>query len=109
MTLTLAIVDINSDCAPLSGARVDVWHCDALGAYSGYQQPGVDTTNETFCRRIQLADAAGQVSFQTIYPGWYEGRITHVHFQVFLENGLAATSQIAFPQEITNAVYTVEP
>ena len=109
MTVTLAIVDVNSDCAPLSGTRVDLWHCDALGAYSGFQQQGLDTTNETFCRGIQLADASGQVSFRTIFPGWYEGRITHVHFQVFLESGLEATSQIAFPQEITNAVYAVEP
>src|SRR5262245_5424876 len=23
-----------STCAPLAGAQVDVWHCDALGAYS---------------------------------------------------------------------------
>ena len=109
MTLTLAIVDVNSDCAPLSGARVDLWHCDALGAYSGFQQQGVGTTKETFCRGIQLADASGQVSFQSIFPGWYEGRITHVHFQVFLESGVEATSQIAFPQEITDAVYAVEP
>jgi protocatechuate 3,4-dioxygenase beta subunit len=88
MTLTMAIVDVNSDCAPLAGARVDLWHCDALGVYSGYQQPGVDATSETFCRGIQLADANGQVTFQTIFPGWYQGRITHVHFQVFLEGGL---------------------
>ncbi len=109
MTLTMAIVDVNSDCAPLAGARVDLWHCDALGVYSGYQQPGVDATSETFCRGIQLADANGQVTFQTIFPGWYQGRITHVHFQVFLEGGLEATSQIAFPQEITDAVYAQEP
>ena len=108
MTLTLAIVDVNSDCAPLSGTRIDLWHCDALGAYSGFQQQGVDTNSETFCRGIQLADANGQVSF-TIFPGWYEGRITHIHFQVFLGSGLQATSQIAFPEEITDAVYAVEP
>jgi protocatechuate 3,4-dioxygenase beta subunit len=98
MTLTMAIVDVNADCAPLSGARVDLWHCDALGAYSGFRQQGIDTTNETFCRGIQLADASGQVSFQTIFPGWYEGRITHVHFQVFLESGLVATSQLRSPR-----------
>ena len=109
MTLIMAIVDVNSDCAPLAGARVDLWHCDALGVYSGYQQPGVDASSETFCRGIQLADANGQVTFQTIFPGWYPGRITHVHFQVFLEGGLEATSQIGFPQEVTDAVYAREP
>ena len=56
-----------------------------------------------------MSDSNGQVAFQTIYPGWYPGRITHIHFEVFLDNGLAATSQIAFPPEITDAVYAVEP
>lgn len=109
LTLTLSLVDANSSCAPIEAARIDVWHCDADGAYSGVSQPGNDTTGETFCRGIQLTDANGQATFQTVYPGWYQGRITHVHFQVFLDSGLAATSQIAFPEEVTAAVYAVEP
>lgn len=52
---------------------------------------------------------AARSTFHTIYPGWYPGRITHIHFEVFLDNGLVATSQIAFPPEITDAVYAVEP
>ncbi len=109
LTLTLSLVDVSTGCAAIEGARVDVWHCDADGVYSGHRQPGNDTTGETFCRGIQLSDGNGQVTFQTIYPGWYQGRITHIHFQVFFEGGLAATSQIAFPEEITAAVYAVEP
>ena len=109
LTMNLVLVDVNNGCNPVSGARVDVWHCDAAGVYSGYSQPGTDTTGETFCRGIQLSDANGQVTFQTIYPGWYQGRVTHIHFQVFLESGLAATSQIAFPEDITRTVYEVEP
>jgi protocatechuate 3,4-dioxygenase beta subunit len=109
LALTLSLVNASADCAPITGARVDLWHCDADGVYSGYSQPGSDTTGETFCRGIQMSDGNGQVTFQTIYPGWYQGRITHIHFQVFLDNGLAATSQIAFPPEITDVVYAVEP
>jgi len=109
LTLTLALVDVEAGCAPIEGARVDVWHCDADGVYSGHQQPAVDTTGETFCRGIQVSDADGRVSFQTIYPGWYPGRITHIHFQVYLGSGLTATSQIAFPEEVTAAVYAVDP
>ena len=64
---------------------------------------------QTFCRGIQVTDRSGQVAFTTIYPGWYAGRITHVHFQAYLADNLAVaattTSQIAFPQEITTAVY----
>ncbi|MEX1124803.1 MAG: intradiol ring-cleavage dioxygenase [Acidimicrobiia bacterium] len=109
VALTLTLVNASADCAPTANARVDLWHCDADGVYSGYSQPGSDTTGETFCRGIQVSDSNGQVTFQTIHPGWYQGRITHIHFQAFLENGLVATSQIAFPPEITEAVYAVEP
>jgi protocatechuate 3,4-dioxygenase beta subunit len=109
LSLTMTLVDTNADCAPVSGARVDLWHCDAVGVYSGFSQPGTDTVGETFCRGIQLTEGNGQVTFQTVYPGWYQGRITHVHFQVFLGSGLAATSQISFPEEVTDAVYAVEP
>lgn len=110
LSLALALVDVNSGCTPIEGARVDIWQCDADGVYSGYRQQGsTDTTGETFLRGIQLTDTDGLAAFETIYPGWYPGRITHVHFQVFLGNGLAATSQIAFPEDITAAVYAVAP
>ena len=57
-------------------------------------------------RGIQLTDAGGKVTFQTVYPGWYAGRITHIHFQVYMNNGLVATSQLAFPDDVTKAVYS---
>jgi protocatechuate 3,4-dioxygenase beta subunit len=105
LTLKLRLVNVGLECAPIANARVDIWHCDKDGVYSGYSQPGVDTVGETFCRGIQLSDARGVVAFQTIYPGWYSGRITHIHFQVYLNSGLVATSQVAFPQDITASVY----
>lgn len=107
LTLVLNLVDVNSDCAPITNASVYVWHCDKDGVYSGYSQPGADTRGETFCRGIQDVDEEGVVMFETIYPGWYTGRITHIHFQVFLFSSptATATSQIAFPEEITQAVY----
>jgi protocatechuate 3,4-dioxygenase beta subunit len=105
LTLTMTVLDVDNGCTPLEGARVDVWHCDADGVYSGFSQPDADTAGETFCRGIQLTDDAGQVLFTTVYPGWYTGRITHIHFQVFLDNGRVATSQLAFPEDVTEAVY----
>jgi protocatechuate 3,4-dioxygenase beta subunit len=54
---------------------------------------------------VQMTDSIGLTRFTTLYPGWYSGRITHVHFRVYLGNSLEATSQLAFPQEITRAVY----
>lgn len=107
LLLRLKLVNINANCAPVANAAVYIWYCDKDGVYSGYAQPGTNTVGQTFCRGIQYTDCNGDVEFIAIYPGWYPGRITHVHFQVYLNNGgtLTATSQIAFPQNVTQAVY----
>jgi protocatechuate 3,4-dioxygenase beta subunit len=105
LRLLLTFVNINASCAPITDALVYTWHCDKDGAYSGYNQPGSNTLGQTFCRGVQMTDSTGLTRFTTIYPGWYSGRITHVHFRVYLGNSLQATSQLAFPQEITRAVY----
>ncbi|MFE7932326.1 dioxygenase [Streptomyces sp. NPDC057456] len=36
LTLALKVID-SETCKPLANAAVDVWHCDALGIYSGYE------------------------------------------------------------------------
>ena len=110
LTLVLSLVDVGAGCTPVTDAAVYVWHCDKDGEYSGYssQQNGNHLGERQF-RGVQFADAAGQVQFTTVYPGWYAGRITHIHFQVFLGSSLGGTltvtSQIAFPQSVTQAVY----
>jgi protocatechuate 3,4-dioxygenase beta subunit len=106
LQLLLTFVNVNSSCAPITSALVYSWHCDKDGVYSGYNQPGSNTVGQTFCRGVQMTDSTGLARFTTIYPGWYSGRITHVHFRVYLGNSLEATSQLAFPQEITRAVYS---
>lgn len=107
LTVKLKLVDVNNSCAAITDASVYIWHCDKDGLYSGYNQPGGNMEGETFCRGIQDVDSNGEVTFTSIYPGWYNGRITHIHFQVYLYSGtaLTATSQIAFPQTITQAAY----
>lgn len=107
LTVNLKLVNVNDSCAPVTSASVYIWHCDKDGLYSGYSQPGGNTVGETFCRGIQDVDSNGEVTFTTIYPGWYSGRITHIHFQVYLysESIATATSQLAFPQAVTQAVY----
>jgi protocatechuate 3,4-dioxygenase beta subunit len=103
LTLKLSVFDAGNDCAPVRGAQVDIWHANASGRYSDEAANG--TTGEKWLRGYQRTDADGAVTFTTIYPGWYRGRITHIHFQLYLNNGLVATSQLAFPQDITTAVY----
>ena len=100
------------DCATLANARVDVWHADALGLYSGYEQQsgvgGVSTkpaAGHRYLRGTQFTDTAGNVQFRTIFPSWYGGRTPHVHFKVFLGGNEVVASQVFFPDEITREVF----
>lgn len=111
LTLTITLQDLGNGCTPISGAGIYIWHCDKDGIYSGYAtSTNAGSTSTTFLRGVQVTDANGQVTFTTIYPGWYAGRITHVHAQVYLNDSLVsgtavATTQFAFPIAITTAVY----
>jgi protocatechuate 3,4-dioxygenase beta subunit len=109
LKLRLKLVDVNNSCKPVSG-YVYIWHCDKDGNYSGYLDGGNDQRGKTFCRGVQFTDSNGAANFTTIYPGWYDGRVTHMHFQVFLNtvSGTAkatTVSQFAFPDAINTAVY----
>jgi protocatechuate 3,4-dioxygenase beta subunit len=81
LALALTVVDADT-CEPVRDAAVDVWHCDALGAYSG--RPSEGSEGETYLRGIQLTDRNGRAEFATIYPGQYPGRTTHIHLKVRL-------------------------
>ena len=105
LVLTLTVVNVNNACAPVSGAVVDIWQCDALGRYSEYAQPGYDGTGDTFLRGLQTTDASGRVTFTTIFPGWYAGRATHIHVEVTVNGQSVKVTQIAFPENVTAAVY----
>lgn len=112
LALSLTVKNVNDNCNVVSNARVDIWHCDKDGYYSGYSNSGYlgtqDNSTKVFCRGLQYADANGQVTFNTIYPGWYNGRVTHIHVQVYVNDKLKLTSQIAFPEEINTAVYKTD-
>lgn len=111
LPLRLFLTLEHPDHSAVAGAAVYVWHCDKDGVYSGYpEQTGdADSRGQSFLRAIQVSDHRGRVRFDTIYPGWYEGRITHVHVQVYLHDRLSVqaicTTQLAFPQAVTRAVY----
>lgn len=113
VTLEMVIQVVDAACQPLAGARVDIWHCDAQGNYSGYANQGsdgtLDTSAETFLRGTQLADDQGVVTFRTIYPGWYRGRTTHIHHKVFLDETNVLTGQIFFPDALSQYLYDNVP
>ena len=81
------------NCDPMPNVRVNIWHCDRDGDYSGYAAMGSEGQN--YCRGYQMTDANGECEFLTIFPGWYPGRTTHVHFQVHvsLANGRLGLAQ----------------
>ena len=100
-------------CAPLPGAVVDVWHCDAAGVYSDVADRGNRTVGHTFLRGFQTTDAGGLVAFTTIYPGAYPGRAVHVHFKVRAAAGPGRahefTSQLFFDDALTDQVHARPP
>lgn len=110
--LVLDLLVLSADgCTPLANAAVDIWHCDAAGVYSGFQGQlgGLNTTGQIFLRGTQLTGADGRVQFTTIYPGWYPGRTTHIHFKVHLSATREVTSQLYFPEDVNRDVYETDP
>lgn len=109
LTLTFNVSRVaNSACTPLTGAYLDVWHCDATGTYSD-----VSGSSRKFLRGYQITDVNGVAAFTSIYPGWYSGRAVHIHFKLRLFAGSTKTyeftSQFFFDDSLTDSVYTLSP
>ncbi|MFH0175135.1 intradiol ring-cleavage dioxygenase [Streptomyces cacaoi] len=131
LTLRLTVVDATDGCTPVSGAAVEIWHCDAWGYYSGYttanpggsapaeSEDGSTADDNTYLRGYQIANANGVVKFETIFPGWYTPRTCHIHLKVHTggqkEDGtyeggkVNYTGQLFFPDDIAEEIFTLEP
>lgn len=111
MTVNITIKNINNNCNALSGAIVDIWHCDREGNYSEYggtQMQSANYTNYHFLRGRQITDANGLVTFQSLFPSWYQSRATHIHVHIYDSNGTSLLiTQIAFPEGSNSAVVQV--
>jgi protocatechuate 3,4-dioxygenase beta subunit len=100
LELRLQVLNASS-CKPIRGATVEVWHCDASGNYSGFSTP----SQRTYLRGGQRSNSLGNVKFKTIYPGWYQGRTTHIHVKVHVGGRVVHTGQLYFLDSMTAAVY----
>ena len=107
LPLNMIFTVVNTNCDPIRNVLADIWHNDKDGIYSGYagQPGGVNTMGQNFLRGIQMTGADGKCTFKTIYPGWYPGRVTHIHFKVRLTSTTYVTSQFCFSDSINTAVY----
>lgn len=108
LLINLQVQSQSASCGNLAGVQVDVWHCDAEGYYSEYggnrlQQK--DLSGEHFLRGRQTTNENGEVSFISIFPGWYPGRAPHIHVDVVQEGDIIMSTQIAFPEAKTSEVY----
>lgn len=116
LELTVFVIDIPT-CQHIPDAAVDIWHCDALGDYSGFgnqSKPG-----DTFMRGVQLTDQGGAATINTVYPGWYVGRATHIHIKVhtggsaddgtYIGGATQHTGQLYFDDEMTDQIAMLEP
>ncbi len=105
LNVKLRIIGSNN-CLPMKNVRVNIWHCDKDGVYSGYSNSmNAGIIGSTYCRGYQFTDNDGVASFTTIFPGWYSGRVCHIHFKVTVSTSYAAVSQLTFPVAEKNALY----
>jgi protocatechuate 3,4-dioxygenase beta subunit len=109
LQVKLTVLNASDGCTPYEGAAVYIWHCDREGRYSIYS-PGVEDQN--YLRGVQAANAAGKLTFNSVFPGCYVGRWPHIHFEVYPDLDEAtsfrnkiATSQLAFPRKTCKRVY----
>ena len=99
--LELALRVRDAACSPVANAVVDLWHCDAEGAYSESGDP--------FLRGAQVTNKDGIAEFTTIYPGWYQGRTVHIHAKVHLDSSTVLTTQLFFDDAVSDRVFAAAP
>lgn len=82
--MSLRVVDTH--CAPVAGALVEIWHTNYRGIYSGSVASlcNTDAADKTagYFRGYQVTDSDGRVDFDSTFPGWYTSRAVHVHVRV---------------------------
>ncbi|EUC40310.1 hypothetical protein COCMIDRAFT_9781 [Bipolaris oryzae ATCC 44560] len=125
LTLDIQIIDVNT-CKPVPQVYLEAWHCNSTGVYSGVVANGNGNSsdesnlNATFGRGINLSDDDGVVTFETVFPGHYTGRATHIHVLSHVGASLNANNTLAggnithvgqlfFDQDLISLVETQEP
>jgi len=110
LTIAITLTNTNASCAPLSGYAIYLWHCTQDGNYSVYSSNNIA---DNYLRGVQATDASGTVTFTTIVPGCYAGRMPHMHLEVYPSLAAASsarnkvrTTQLAFPTALLSSIYS---
>ncbi|KAM5385376.1 hypothetical protein ACJZ2D_001017 [Fusarium nematophilum] len=126
ITLDYQVIDVET-CDPVPDIYLEIWHCNATGVYSGIIANGNGDSSDdanidnTWLRGIQPTNDDGVAQFQSIFPGHYTGRTTHIHIMVHAnatllsnktlgsENYASHVGQAFFDQDLITEVERLEP
>lgn len=113
LSISITLTGTRSGCAALAGYAVYLWHCSQEGNYSVYTERSIAAN---YLRGVQVTDAGGTVTFTTVVPGCYAGRMPHMHLEIYPSLALATTAsnsvkttQLAFPTATLAAIYAAHP
>lgn len=104
---------VNADtCQPIEGATIEIWHANRDGNYSaltGVCTADQTTVSQTFLRGIQTTNSGGWAYFDSIFPGWYSGRVTHIHLTVRIGTTSIVTTQFFVADRVAESIYRNHP
>ncbi|MDC0717585.1 protocatechuate 3,4-dioxygenase [Nannocystis bainbridge] len=117
LPVRLALLLVTAEtCEPIADAKVEIWHTQRTGVYSGVTPSGAfcygddpDAVNYLYFRGTQTTGSDGRVDFDTCFPGWYNGRAVHIHFRVYLAAELYITSQLFFGDDLNAEIFADHP
>jgi len=93
----------DKNCKPIKDAIVDIWQCDKDGHYSDFAAE--NTVSQKWLRGYQKTNQDGECRFSSIFPGWYNNRLTHLHAKVHINKQDVLTTNFFFPREVEHEVY----
>ena len=99
LRIRLSGVIQSTDCIPLAGAVIEIWHADDEGAYDN------DSADMRY-RGQQATDSEGRYAFETLVPGRYLNggtyRPAHIHVKIWVDGVERLTTQLYFDDDPYN-------
>ena len=102
LTLTLSVFDHDADCAPVTGAQVDIWHANASGVYSDESANG--TSGQDLAPRLPDHGRERLGHLHHDLPRVVPGAGDHIHCKVRIYNGGPRRSEFTSQLFFTDAL-----